>query len=133
MRIIAGAEALSKVGGRSLVFHPGYYGNDSRETAYSTIKSNLMKLPDHGVDYRLETTGKGSQFGTLEELVALCTALPFCKLCIDFSHIHARLNGGLRNYDDFAGILRYVLDHLGRAALEDLHIHMAGIRYGPRG
>lgn len=131
-RIIDGAEALTKVGGRSLVLHPGYYG-DSKETAYPVIKSNLMKLPDCGVDYRLETTGKGSQFGTLEELVSLCKELPFCKLCIDFSHIHARSNGGLKNYDDFAGILRYVLDHLGRAALEDLHIHMGGIVYGSKG
>lgn len=75
-RIIAAAEGLIKVKGKSLIFHPGFYLNDSREEAYATIKSNLMKLPDCGVDYRLETTGKGSQFGTLEE---------------------ARSNGGLRS------------------------------------
>lgn len=133
IRIIDAMEALTKVEGRSLVLHPGYYGNDSKETAYSVIKSNLVKLPDCGVDYRLETTGKGSQFGTLEELVSLCKELPFCKLCIDFSHIHARSNGGLKNYGDFAGILEYVLDNLGRAALENLHIHIGGIKYGQKG
>lgn len=132
-RIIAAAEGLIKVKGKSLIFHPGFYLNDSKEEAYATIKSNLMKLPDCGVDYRLETTGKGSQFGTLEELVSLCKELSLCKLCIDFSHIHARSNGGLRSYDDFAGILKYVLDNLGRTAIEDLHIHMGGIKYTLKG
>ena len=124
---------MTKVKGRSLVFHPGFYLKDSKEEAYATIRNNLMKLPDCGVAYRLETTGKGSQFGTLAELVSLCQELPLCKLCLDFSHIHARLNGGLKSYDDFAGILQYVLDNLGRTALEDLHIHMGGIKYTPKG
>jgi deoxyribonuclease-4 len=132
-RIIDAVEGLTKVRGRSLVLHPGYYLNDSKEKAYQDIKRNLMKLPDCGVDYRLETTGKGSQFGTLEELVSLCKELPFCKLCIDFSHIHARSNGGLKNYDDFARILKYVLDNLGRSALEDMHIHIGGIKYSQKG
>lgn len=132
-RIIAAAQGLAKVKGKSLVLHPGYYLNDSEEEAYAAIKCNLRKLPDWGVDYRLETTGKGSQFGTLEELVSLCKELPFCKLCIDFSHIHARSNGGLKSYDDFAGILKYVLDGLGKTAIEDLHIHMGGIKYTPKG
>ncbi|VBB06138.1 ap endonuclease 2 [Lucifera butyrica] len=132
-RIIDAAEGLTKVVGKSLVLHPGFYLNDSKEETYATIKSNLARLPDLGVDYRLETTGKGSQFGTLTELVSLCKELSLCKICIDFSHIHARSNGGLKNYDDFAGIIKYVLDNLGRAAIEDLHIHMGGIKYTPKG
>jgi deoxyribonuclease-4 len=66
-------------------------------------------------------------------LVSLCKELPFCKLCIDFSHIHARSNGGLKNYDDFARILKCVLDNLGRSALEDMHIHIGGIKYSQKG
>ncbi|MFL0197847.1 TIM barrel protein [Clostridium sp. WILCCON 0269] len=132
-RIIDAAHGLRKVNGRSLVLHPGYYLKDAKEIAYATIRNNLKKLPDCGVDYRLETTGKGTQFGTLEELVALCKEIPLCKLCIDFSHIHARTNGGLKGYDDFAEILEYVCNNLGRSAIEDLHIHMGGIRYTPKG
>jgi len=132
-RIVDAVEGLTKIMGRSLVLHPGFYLNDSKELAYTTIRSNLMKLPHRGVDYRLETTGKGSQFGTLEELVSLCKELCFCKLCIDFSHIHARSNGGLKSYDDFARILKCILNNLGRTALEDLHIHMGGIKYSLKG
>jgi deoxyribonuclease-4 len=132
-RIRKAAAGLLKVEGRSLIFHPGFYSSSSKEEAYNTIKENLLKLPWEGVDYRLETTGKATQFGTLEELVSLCREVGSCKLCIDFSHIHARENGSLKGYDDFAKILQYVLEELGRPALDDLHIHISGIHYSGKG
>jgi len=132
-RIRLAAEALTSIRGKSLVFHPGYYLKDSKEDTYSTIKKNLSRLPQTGIDYRLETTGKGSQFGTLKELVALSKEVNSCKLCIDFSHIHARSNGGLRTYNDFADILHYVSDELGKSALQDLHMHIGGIQYSRKG
>ena len=121
------------VGGRSLVFHPGFYLKASKEEALEEIKKNLKKLPYEGVDYRLETTGKGTQFGNLQELVDICKEVPSCKLCIDFSHIHARGIGTLKEYKDFAEILEYIKDNLGNEALEDLHIHMSGIHYTDKG
>lgn len=132
-RVIKAAEGLSKVGGKSLVFHPGYYLKDTKEETYHTIKQNLSKLPWGEIDFRLETTGKGTQFGTLEELISLCREVEACKLCIDFSHLHARGNGCLKRYEDFAGILQKVRDGLGECALEDMHIHMGGIRYNEKG
>lgn len=132
-RIANAAEGLLKVEGRSLIFHPGFYLKDSKEETYNTIKENLRKLPYKGVDYRLETTGKGSQFGTLEELVSICKEVKSCKLCIDFAHIHARNNGSLKRYNDFAEILQYIFKELGRIALDDMHIHMGGINYTEKG
>lgn len=132
-RIVKGASALKKVEGRSLIFHTGYYLSDSPEEAYTTIVDNLRKLPYFGIDYRLETTGKPTQFGTIEELVDICAEVPSCKLCIDFAHVHARGNGALKNYDDFCKILLLVEKKLGRNALDDLHMHMAGINYGEKG
>jgi len=132
-RIIKAQEGLTKVGGRSLIFHPGFYLGDSKEDTYFTIRDNLIRLPLTGVDYRLETTGKGTQFGTLEEIVSLCKEISSCKLCVDFAHIHARYNGKLKGYNDFAKILQYVSDELGKSALEDLHIHMGGVNYNKRG
>jgi deoxyribonuclease-4 len=132
-RIIKGAQALQSVGGRSLVFHPGFYLNDSPAVAYATIKENLLKLPDLGVAYRLETTGKPTQFGSLDELISLCGEVPTCRLCIDFAHIHARSGGSLKNYEDFTGILSKVRNLLGEMALQDMHIHLSGINYGAKG
>jgi len=132
-RIMKAKDGLAKVKGVSLVFHPGFYLKDTKEETYKTIKANLLKLPHNEIDYRLETTGKATQFGTLEELVSLCEELNSCKLCIDFSHIHARQNGSLKSYDDFSNILQYVLEKLGRPALDDMHIHMGGIKYNEKG
>ena len=47
-------------------------------------------------------------------------------MALIFSHIHARQNGGLKKYDDFAQILQYVLDKLGRSELDDLHVSHGG-------
>ncbi len=132
-RIIKGAEGLSMVEGRSLIFHPGFYLNESKEDTYQRIKENLLKLPDNGIDYRLETTGKRTQFGTVEELVSLCKEVKTCKPCIDFAHVHARGNGALKTYQDFAKILQYIQDELGRNALDDMHIHLGGIHYDEKG
>lgn len=132
-RLRLGAEGLLKVGGRRLVFHAGFYQSSSREEAFRNILANLLRLPDLGVEYRIETTGKPSQFGTVEEICALCLETPFCAPCIDFSHIHARGIGCLKGYADFARILEYVGGKLGEGALKELHAHMAGIRYGAKG
>lgn len=132
-RITNGAKALKSVDGRSLVFHAGFYLKDSKEETFNTIKDNLLKLPSINIDYRLETTGKGSQFGSLEELVKLCKTVQNCKLCIDFSHVHARENGCLKSQDDFDKLLNFVGEELGEDALHDLHMHMSGINYGPKG
>ena len=83
--------------------------------------------------HRLETTGRKSQFGTIEELVSLCKEINTCKLCIDFAYIHARYNGKLKGYNDFAEILQYVYNELGKPALEDLHIHIGGVNYNENG
>lgn len=132
-RIEKGALALGTVEGRSLIFHPGYYLGDSPEKTYDAIKANLEKLADYGVTYRLETTGKPTQFGSLEEIVSLSKEISFCEPCIDFSHIHARNNGSLKEYDDFVRILEYIGNNLGDDALKDMHIHVSGINYGAKG
>ncbi|GAA0177033.1 TIM barrel protein [Clostridium sediminicola] len=132
-RIIKGALGLQKVEGTSLVFHPGFYLKDSKEETYETIKEGLIELPDLGITYRLETTGKPSQFGSLEEIVQLSKEVTTCEPCIDFSHLHARENGSLKNYDDYSRILDYIGSELGENALYNMHIHMSGIHYTPKG
>jgi deoxyribonuclease-4 len=132
-RLRAAAEALAQVQGKTLVLHPGFYGRDSREAAYARVRETLARLPRLGIDYRLETTGKPTQFGTLEELAGLCREVQGCKLCVDFAHIHARGQGNLKGYADFRRILDFVGAALGRAALDDMHIHMSGVAYTDKG
>lgn len=132
-RIIKGGEALASVGGRSLVFHPGFYLKSSKEETLEKIKRELKTLPEDLITYRLETTGKGTQFGDVKELVNIAKEIPSCELCIDFSHVHARGAGILKEYKDFANILEYVGENLGKKALKDLHVHLSGIHYSEKG
>ncbi|WP_238882663.1 TIM barrel protein [Clostridium sp. YIM B02551] len=132
-RILKGAYALESVGGRSLVFHAGFYLDSSKEDTLDNIKRELSTLPKGNVTYRLETTGKATQFGDIYELVNIAKDVPSCNICIDFSHLHARGNGALKDYSDFAKILDYVGTNLGDAALKDMHIHLSGINYTAKG
>ncbi|MDI6815235.1 MAG: deoxyribonuclease IV [Dehalococcoidales bacterium] len=137
-RLLQTARIASLCHAESIVFHAAFYLGDSPEKAYSTIKKNLeelltqLKREDNQVWIRPETTGKPSQFGTLEEILDLCTELEGVAPCLDFAHWHAR-TGGFNSYHKFASILLQVKNRLGRDALDNMHIHVSGITYGKKG
>jgi len=93
------------VGGRSLVFHAGYYLQDTREVTLQNILRELEALPDLGVTYRLETTGKETQFGNLEELIAISQTIATCGICVyiphDFCHFKKALPHNIRLNGDY--------------------------------
>ena len=76
--------------------------------------------------------GKPSTFGTLEEILNLCTELEGVGICMDFAHWHAR-TGIFNSYQEFTSILRQIKERLGKAALDNMHIHVSGIAYGKKG
>jgi len=51
---------------------------------------------------------------------------------MDFTHWHAR-TGTFNSYQEFTSILLQIKERLGRAALDNMHIHVSGIAYGSRG
>jgi deoxyribonuclease-4 len=136
-RLAACAQAAQLVEARVVVFHPGYYQGQDAPAALERISAELALLAavarETGVAFHLETTGKPSQFGTVEEIIELCRRHPHCRPCIDFAHIHARGNGRLKRHADFVAILERIALGLGPQALEDLHMHVAGISYTAKG
>ena len=137
-RLLQTARIASICGAESIVFHPAFYLGDQPETAYSTVKKYLgevmhqLKRENNRVWVRPEIMGKASQFGTLEEVLNLSTELEGIAPAIDFAHWHAR-DGKFNSYPEFASILEQVKERLGRAALDDMHIHVSGIAYGKKG
>jgi deoxyribonuclease-4 len=137
-RLIASARLARQMGARNVVFHAGYYGQDLPEKAYDRIKKALLdirsifKSEGNPAVLRMETMGKKSQFGTLDEVLSLCREVEGLLPCLDFSHLHAR-EGGLSTYAHFSRILRKVEKKLGRTVLTDLHIHVSGVHYGDKG
>ncbi|NLL42824.1 MAG: TIM barrel protein [Firmicutes bacterium] len=138
-RIIQAARAGAWAGARSVTFHAAYYHDDDPQKVYARVKHHmeemLERLEQEGIDIRLspETTGGPSQFGTLEELVRLGEDVPGVYPCVDFSHLFARSIGEYNSYEHFAGTLQLIQDKLGKGALKELHIHLSGIEYGPKG
>lgn len=136
--IVQAARVGELCGVRSVVFHAASYMGCDPEDVYRTVKEQLEEvvevLRDEGnqVKLRPETTGKPSQFGSLEEVLRLCSEVEGLAPCVDFAHLHAR-TGRLNSYDEFVSVLRRLGEVLGRQALEDLHIHISGISYSSKG
>ena len=137
-RIIQTARIALLCGAESIVFHAAFYLGDTPEETYSNVRKSLeevirqLKRENNRVWIRPEVMGKPSQFGTLEEVLDLCTELERVAPCIDFTHWHAR-TGAFNSYPEFTSVLQRVRERLGRAALDNMHIHVSGIAYGQKG
>jgi len=137
-RLLHTTHIASICGAESVVFHAAFYLGDPPEKTYNAVKNalaeilNQLKKENNRVLIRPEVMGKPSQFGTIDEILNLCADLEGLAPCIDFAHWYAR-TGKSNSYPEFASILERVEERLGRAALDNMHFHVSGIRYGPKG
>ena len=101
------------------------------------LKMNLsgsreqMNSEGLNITLRIETMGRNSQFGNLDEVLAI-TEVAGVLPCIDFSHLHA-VDGKNNSNEEFADILTEIENKLGRDGLDNMHIHVSGIEYSPKG
>jgi len=137
-RIIQSAKIADLCGCYSMIFHAGFYQGIEKEKVYNNIKMNMKliisELKNKGINITLrpELTGKPTQFGELNELIRLSSEIENVLPGIDFAHYHARSNKD-NNYDDFARLLASIESNLGKNALYNMHIHIAGINYSEKG
>jgi len=137
-RLLRTARIGALCGIQSAVFHAAFYLGDSPQKTYDTVKAHLAEVleqlaaENNKVWIRPEVTGKPSQFGTIAEILDLCAELKGLAPCIDFAHWHAR-TGRFNSYEEFTQVLTQVKERLGKEALENLHLHVAGIRFGQKG
>ena len=137
-RLLQTARIASLCQAESIVFHAAFYLGDPPEKAYTTVKKYLeevisqLRRENNRVWIRPEIMGKLSEFGTIEEVLNLSTELEGVAPCLDFAHWHAR-SGESNSYQEFVSILKQVEQQLGRAALDNMHIHASGIAYGKKG
>lgn len=137
-RILQTARAAHAFGGESITFHAAFYMKLPPEAVYETVKRHLSEIVEQldkekkRVIIRPEIMGKGSQFGTLNEILRLSAEVEGVAPCIDFAHLHAR-TGKFNTYNEFSQILEQVGEKLGRAGLDSMHIHVSGINYGEKG
>lgn len=135
-RLVACAQAAEWMGAYVVVFHAGFYGKNGKvETlrkcidALNEVSSMLKSLGIKNVKLGLETMGRHSQFGTLDEVLAICQEVEGSQLVIDWSHLHARSGGALRTTNDFRNIAIVAEQKLGTAAIRNMHCHFSKIEY----
>ena len=138
-RVLDTARAGKDLGAYSITYHAAFYlGNNSETVTKNMIDIHkeivdILQKEDNNIWIRPETTGKNSQWGTLEEIVELSKHFTQVLPCVDFAHIHARNNGTYNTYDEFSKILEYIGQNLGDVALNNFHAHVAGIEYSQKG
>jgi len=139
VRIIETAQMADKVGAYSITYHAAYYMSNDKKIVFDRVVEQTKRIieivekEDLKVWIRPETTGKGTQWGDLYEIVALSKEFKQVLPCVDFSHLHARSGGKFNTYDDFCHILDTIGKEIGQYALDNFHGHLAGIAYSDKG
>jgi len=135
-RLIACATAAEWMGAYVVVFHMGFYSREGRTATFKKCKEALRESVDtmktlgiEKVKLGPETTGRHSQFGTLDEILAICQEVEQTQLVIDWSHLHARSGGGLRSVEDFRKLVVKAEEKLGAEAVQNMHCHFSKIEF----
>lgn len=138
-RVLDTARAGLELGAYSITYHAAFYLGGSCEELMKTmierhkIIVETLQEENNNIWIRPETTGKGSQWGTLDEIIELSKHFSQVLPCIDFAHIHAREDGKFNTYDEFSRILEKLGNELGEIAINNFHGHVAGIEYTSKG
>lgn len=138
-RRILDALAMSQLAGiRSVCVHAAFYlGQDPkraldnvRRATDEILKQKKRLFPDVNLGY--ETMGKGTQFGTLEEVLAVSKEFGIYPV-LDPAHLHARYNGAMNTAAEWNDMFDAYASALGKKALQSVHMHYSGIAYGAKG
>ena len=128
--------AAEMLGADRVVIHPGSRSKMTREEAFANVADSFSRivaiLSEKGHDaviYCPETMGKINQIGDLSEVAALCAIDERIYPTIDFAHLHARSQGGLCSKEDFAQIISFLENSVGREKTNRLHAHFSKIEY----
>lgn len=127
-RILDCCKVGEMLGCECVVFHPGYYGKDSKEKTYEVIKKEILEMQSfiHKNKWKIklapETTGKISVFGSIEEIFNLVKDTK-CWFTVDFAHLKARVQGKTT--------YKEIYQHF--AHFDSLHCHFSGIEWGEKG
>jgi len=137
--IMQTARAAQILGAKIMVFHPGYYQKQPKEKAFENALNllkgieNKMKEEKLQCFIGLETSGKKAGFGTLDEIIELCKKIRKARPVIDFAHLHAITNGGIKNEQDYESIINKIKKELGSEYLKEMHCHFTEIVYTEKG
>lgn len=130
-KIIAAGALADAMGAKTLAIHAGLYDDAGSKATHDRVVESMREVvetfKEDGIKVRLglEVAGKQALFGTIEEVIDVCKAVPGIIPILDFAHIHARTNGGLQTAEDFARVFDLCKD----LNLPEYLIHFTGVLY----
>jgi deoxyribonuclease-4 len=136
---VVSALSMSEIAGvRSVCVHPAFYLGMPPETVYENVREAVARILEKKaklfphVNLALETMGKPSQFGTLEEVLGISKEFGLYPV-LDPAHMHARSNGAVNTAAEWNEMFDLYEKYLGKKALAHVHMHFSGIAYGAKG
>ena len=133
-RILKSLEIGEIAGADAVAVHVAYYSGLTPEQAYEKLKENVLnildKMKSKGIKnnkFGLETMGKSSQFGSLDEIIKLCKDVGSRQLVpyIDWGHLFVRGKGRIDYGEAF--------DKLKVLKLEHINSHFEGVGKNKKG
>ena len=130
-KILFSARLADKMGAKTVIIHPGYYGENSERKTLKKIIKNTKKLQSIFKKEKIktkigrETMGKQKVFGSLDEIIEVCSNIKGIVPVVDMGHIHARCNGCLKERENFEEIF----EKLKPLKLKHYLIHITGVLY----
>ena len=139
-RLMDAAHYGHLAGATDIIFHPGSYFGGPPQAALDQAIPRLrqcvadLRAAGNPVTLRPETMGKSAMLGSLEDTLLMAQEIDGVLPCIDFAHLHARPgDGSVNTFAEWEALLKRVKKALGARGLKQLHIHLSGIEYGPKG
>lgn len=138
-RILDTARVANSFGGYSITFHAAFYMKEDKVKVFDTVKERFSLIIDTlkkekiNIWIRPELTGKPTQWGDLDEIIAISKEFDMVLPCVDFAHMHARSGGDFNSYNDFRNTIEKIGNELGDVAINNFHGHVAGIAYTAKG
>ena len=129
------ARVADKAGAWIIVIHAATYAGKDPDIASAAVVRGLsecleqMRVEGLEVVLGLETMGRGSTWGTMDEIGKVVRTLKGVQPVVDFAHIHARYGGSLRSEEDF----RRVVEDMASMHPGTMHCHYSCIEYTKAG
>jgi deoxyribonuclease-4 len=123
-------------GAAPVVFHPGFLLGREREEAIAAVVEQLGELRERlaakgrDVPFGVEVMGRVRELGSLEDVVAISSQVPWVRPVIDFAHLHAVTDGGYTGEDAFVTTLQ-AADRVMEPGVP-FHIHFSDISFANR-
>jgi deoxyribonuclease-4 len=123
--ILRSMRIADPLGAGIVVFHP------ARDKEPEVLKRHLIELSETRKKEKikaligLEVTGDEPELGSVDDYIDILREVPGTDIVIDWAHIHARTNGGLRTKADYEA----VFDKLKPVKKNNFHMHFSNVEY----